>query len=72
MWREVEGFTNTFVKCAILLFVDLCSFCYLVLFLSYIMNNRHVRNFAEFKVEQGKKSDTEKFNDGNNSGRVLM
>lgn len=67
-----EGFTNSFVKCTVLFFVDLCSFCYLVLFLSYIMNKRHVRNFAEFKVEQGKKSDTEKFNDGNNSGRVLM
>lgn len=68
----MKGFTNSFVKCTVLFFVDLCSFCYLVLFLSCIMNKRHVRNFAEFKVEQGKKSDTEKFNDGNNSGRVLM
>lgn len=41
-------------------------------FLTCILNKRHVRNFEEFKVEQGKKSDTEKLNGGNKSEIVLM
>lgn len=60
----MKGFTNIFVVyCS-----PLCRSVLLFrpIFFTCIMNKRHVKNFAEVRVEQGKESDTAELNGGNN------